>query len=326
VKLFKGLRWPALVVALALMGTGNFGAQTVAQEPTLRVAFSVPGFVFPFFRITEAGAVAEAERLGNVELISLDGGDDDAVQLSTAEDAVAAGIDGMVIAPRTAEGLASLFELLEREGIPVVTFDRRTDVGDILAHVGADNVRGGEEAGRFIAERLGGEGRVIELLGTPGASPAIDRSTGFNNAVAEHPGLEIVAQQAADFAAARALQVTEDILTRLGSSPEDPGFDALFAANDEMALGAVEAIRARSIDPSELVIVGFDATEPALELVEEGAMSGTVDQFPNEQAATALRVLVEYIRDGTVPEEVILLTPRVISRENLDEASTKAVD
>lgn len=326
-KVFKVLTGAVMALGLVAMVAGNFGPKAVAQEPTLRIAFSVPGFVFPFFRITEAGALAEAERLGNIEIVSLDGRDDDAVQLSTAEDAVAAGIDGMVIAPRTAEGLASLFELLEREGIPVVTFDRRTEVGDILAHVGADNVAGGEEAGRFVAERLGGEGRIIELLGTPGASPAIDRSAGFNSVIDEHPGLEIVAQDTAYFSAADGLTVTEGILTRLAASPADPAFDALFAANDEMALGAVEAIRARGIDPGDVIIVGFDATEPALELIEEGALSATVDQFPNEQAATALSVLVEYIRDGTVPEDPdIFLVPQVISIDNLEEASTLLVD
>ena len=313
-----------LVVALGILGTcltlTPFAAS--AQEDTLRIAFSVPGFNFPFFRITEAGALAEAEALGNVEIISLDGQDSDAVQLSTAEDAVAAGIDGMVISPRTTEGLATLFELLAEQNIPVITFDRQGDAESILAHVGADNVAGGEQAGQFIADRLGGEGRIIELQGTPGASPAIDRSEGFGNAVAEVEGLEIVEQQAANFSSADALQVTEDILTRLGSSADNPGFDALFAANDDMALGAIEAIRARGLDPSQFVIVGFDALEAALEAIEEGSMTGTVDQFPNEQAATAVRQLVEYLRNGTEPDAETFLTPRVISAENLDEAST----
>jgi len=172
---------------------------TLAQEQ-LRIAFSIPGFVFPFFLITEAGAKAEAEQLGGVEIISLDGQDSDAVQLSTAEDAVASGIDGMVISPRTTEGLASLFDLLAEQNIPVITFDRRAAEGSkVLAHIGADNVAGGEQAGKFIAERLGGEGRVIELLGTPGASPAIDRSAGFNKAIADFEGIEVVAQQTANF-------------------------------------------------------------------------------------------------------------------------------
>ena len=295
---------------------------TLAQEQ-LRIAFSIPGFVFPFFLITEAGAKAEAEQLGGVEIISLDGQDSDAVQLSTAEDAVASGIDGMVISPRTTEGLASLFDLLEGQNIPVVTFDRRAAEGSkVLAHIGADNVAGGEQAGKFIAERLGGEGRVIELLGTPGASPAIDRSAGFNKAIADFEGIEVVAQQTANFNSADALTVTEDILTSLGSTPDDPGFDALFAANDDMVLGAIEAIRARGLDPSNFTIVGFDALVPALDAIKEGTLTGTVDQFPNEQAGTAVRELVDFIRNGTVPDSETFLTPRVISIDNIDEAST----
>lgn len=293
-----------------------------AQED-LRVAFSVPGFNFPFFRLTAVGAETEAEQLGNIELNVLDGQDSDAVQLNTAESAVATGIDAMVISPRTTEGLASLFTLLEEQDIPVVTFDRRAEASNVLAHIGADNVAGGKRAGEFIAEQLGEQGRVIELLGTPGASPAIDRSQGFNEAIAAYPDIERVAQQAGNFNSAEALRVTEDILTQLGSTSENPGFDALFAANDDMALGAVEAIRARGLDPSKFVIVGFDALTPALELIEEGDMTATIDQFPNRQAARALSTVVEYIREDKMPEEsVIMLEPEVITQENLDQAST----
>ena len=311
-----------LSIGLAgLIAVTAFAPLAFAQDD-LRIAFSVPGFNFPFFRITEAGALAEAEADGAIEIVSLDGQDSDAIQLSTAEDAIAAGIDAMVISPRTTEGLAGLFDLLVEQEIPVITFDRQGEADSILAHIGADNVAGGESAGNFIAERLGGEGRVIELMGTPGASPAIDRSEGFNNAVAEFDGLEVIEQQTANFNSADALQVTEDILTRLGSSPEDPGFDAPFAANDDMALGAIEAIRARGLDPSQFVIVGFDALGTALEAIEEGSLTGTVDQFPNEQAGTAIRQIAEFVRNGTQPEATTFLTPRVISGDNLDEAST----
>lgn len=312
----------AVGTVLALAGILLIPATASAQDD-LRIAFSVPGFNFPFFLITEAGAIAEAERIGGINIISLDGQNSDAVQLSTAEDAVASGIDGMVISPRTTEGLGALFELLEEQGIPVVTFDRRAGEGtSILAHIGADNVAGGEQAGRFIADRLGGAGRVIELTGTPGASPAIDRSAGFNQAVADFPGIDVVAQQTAQFDSATALQVTEDILTSLGATAADPGFDALFAANDDMVLGAIEAIRARGLDPGDFVIVGFDALGTALDAISEGSLTGTVDQFPNEQAGTAVQQLVSFLRDGTEPPPDTFLTPRVISIDNIDEAST----
>jgi ABC-type sugar transport system substrate-binding protein len=316
-----------LILAANLFLAFAVPGSVLAQGENLRVAFSVPGLNFPFFRLTAIGAEQAAERLGNIELVVLDGQDSDAVQLSTAENAVARGIDAMVISPRTQEGLASLFALLEEQNIPVVTFDRRSNAESVLAHVGADNVAGGRRAGEFVAERLGNEGRVIELLGTPGASPAIDRSKGFNEAIAEHPDIERVAQQTGNFNSADALRVTEDILTRLGSTPEKPGFDALFAANDDMALGAVEAIRARGLDPANFVIVGFDALNSALELIEQGDMTATIDQFPNRQAATALEGVVSQVRNGETPEDdVIMLEPEVITQDNLDEASTLLLD
>jgi ABC-type sugar transport system substrate-binding protein len=316
----KAIITRALILIMVLGGIG------LAQQE-VRVAFSVPGLSFPFFRLTAIGAERQAEQLSNVSIVVLDGQDSDAVQLSSAENAVSRGIDAMVISPRTTEGLAGLFALLEEQGIPVVTFDRRADAPSVLAHVGADNVAGGRRAGEFIAERLGGQGRVIELLGTPGASPAIDRSGGFNEAIGQHAGIEVVAQQTANFNSADALRVTEDILTRLGSSAANPGFDALFAANDDMALGAVEAIRARGLDPSQFVIVGFDALGTALELIEQGDMTATIDQFPNRQAAEALAIVVAYVRDGTEPEsDAIMLEPDVITSENLDEASTLLLD
>jgi ABC-type sugar transport system substrate-binding protein len=315
IKLYLSLVLVGLLLSVSI-------APVTAQDETLRIAFSIPGFNFPFFRIMESGALATAEELGGVEIISLDGQDDDAVQLSSAEDAIAAGIDGMVIAPRTTEGLASLFDTLAEANIPVITVDRRSDAGTVLAHVGADNVAGGAEAGRFIAERLGGEGRVIELLGTPGASPAIDRSQGFNDVMAENPGIEIVAQQTANFNSADGLTVTEDILSTLGSTPEEPGFDAIFAANDDMVMGAIEAIRARGLDPSQFVLVGFDALEVALDAIRDGSLTATIDQYPNEQAGTAVSQIVEYIRTGMAPAPETFLTPVVINADNVDSAST----
>lgn len=319
-KLLTRLRTVLLATAALVLLAPGFA---LAQEEPLEIAFSVPGLSFPFFRLTAIGAERQAEQLSNVELTVLDGQDSDVVQLSTGETAVAAGIDGMVISPRTQEGLAGLFELLNERDIPVVTFDRTAAGADVLAHVGADNVAGGRVAGEFIAERLGGEGRVIELTGTPGASPAIDRSAGFNEAVDAASGVSRVAQQTGNFNSTDALRVTEDILTRLGSTPESPGFDALFAANDDMALGAVEAIRARGLDPADFVIVGFDALESALELIRAGDMTATIDQFPNRQAAQAVEIVADFIRTGKRPAEpTIMLTPEVITQENLDEAST----
>lgn len=307
-----------LLLATALVAPAS------AQQQQLNLGYSVPGLGFPFFALMIDGAAAAANEDGALSILTLDGQDKDAVQLAGCENALARGINGLVISPRTVDGLAGCFSAAQAAGVPVVTVDRRAAPGTpVLAHVGADNVAGGLAAGRFIATRLQGKGRVIELLGTPGASPAIDRSAGFNRAVSENPGMTVIAQQTGLFTADEALKVTENILTSIGSSPENPGFEAMFAANDDMVTGAVQAIQARGLDPGQFTIVGFDALKSALDLIQQGKLTGTVDQFPNEQAYKAIGVLKEFGRNGTRPDaEVLLLEPRVISIENIGDAST----
>ena len=309
----------ALLAALLLAPIPSASAQ---QQ--LTIGYSVPGFGFPFFAIMLQGAAASATERGNITLLPLDGQDNDATQLAGCENALARGVSGIVISPRTVDGLAGCFSAAQAASVPVVTVDRRAAEGTpVLAHVGADNVAGGRAAGTFIAAKLGGKGRLIELTGTPGASPAIDRSAGFNQVVSQNPGLSVVAQQTANFNADDGLRVTEDILTSIGSTPDNPGFDGLFAGNDDMLGGAVQAIQARGLDPSKFVLVGFDALASTLDLIKQGNVTGTVDQFPNEQAHQAVGMLADYIQNGTrPPSDVVLLDPRVISIDNINDAST----
>jgi ribose transport system substrate-binding protein len=316
-------RWLAgLLLSAVLVAPASLAA--AAQQTPLTIGYSVPGLGFPFFALMLDGAAAAVAEDGALNLLALDGQDRDAVQLAGCENAIARGINGLVISPRTVDGLAGCFGAAQAAGLPVVTVDRRAASGTpVLAHIGADNVAGGRSAGRFIATRLEGKGRVIELLGTPGASPAIDRSAGFNQALSDSPGMVVIAQQTGNFSADDALRVTENILTSIGSTPENPGFEALFAANDDMVTGAVQAIQARGLDPGKFTIVGFDALKSALDLIQQGKLTGTVDQFPNEQAHKAIQVLTAYARNGTPPEaDILLLEPRVISIDNINEAST----
>jgi ABC-type sugar transport system substrate-binding protein len=313
------------VLSTLLLGAALLSPASAANaQQQLTIGYSVPGLGFPFFAVMLQGAAAAATVRGNINIVPLDGQDRDATQLAGCENALASGINGLVISPRTEDGLAACFSAAQAAGVPVVTVDRRAAAGTpVLAHVGADNVAGGRAAGRFIAEKLGGKGRLIELTGTPGASPAIDRSAGFNEVVGLNPGLSVIAQQTANFNADDGLRVTEDILTSIGSTPDDPGFEGLFAGNDDMVTGAVQAIQARGLDPGRFVIVGFDALKTSLDLIQQGKLSGTVDQFPNEQALRAVSVLTDFIQSGKQPDSnVMLLEPRVISIDNINDAST----
>ena len=211
--------------------------------------------------------------------------------------------------------MAPAIQTAVENGVPVVTIDRRVDgVPGILAHVGADNVIGGEAQGHLIMELFPDGAKIVNLQGQPGASPAIDRNKGLHNVLDQDDKYEIVVEQTANFARDQGLAVTESILAGMDTPP-----DVIVAANDDMALGAAEAVRARGID--EVVIIGFDALPEALAAVRDGGLTATIEQFPGEQSRTAMRLMVDHVKNGAKPmEEVVLLQPIAITKDNLDKA------
>ncbi len=287
-----------------------------AEGEALQIAFTIPGMSFPFFVHMEKQIRAAADELG-VEIITLDGRDDTAVQLAGIETAIAQGVDGIVVSPRTTEGLSAVIQQAIDAGIPVVSVDRQVDgVTGLLAHVGADNVLGGEQQGQAILNLFPDGAKIIELLGTPGASPAINRSAGLHNVIDPVANIEVVCQQTANFNRADGLTVTENCLTA------NPDAAAIVAANDDMALGAVEAVKAAGLS---IPVIGFDALPEALQAVDAGDLYGSVEQFPGEQAATALRTVLAFIADGTTPDpNQIFLSPKLITKDNMSEAERAA--
>ncbi len=267
---------------------------------------------FPFFVFMEKQVKAEAEALGNIEIVTLDGQNQLPKQTADMEAVIAQEYDGVLISPITAEGMAPAVQQVVDAGIPVVTIDRSVSGVDVLAHVGADNVKGGEEQGKALLELFPDGATIFELLGTPGSSPAIDRDKGLKNIIAGVENIKIACEQTAEFARDKGLSVTENCL---GSTPNP---DAIVAANDDMGLGAVEAAKAAGL---QIPIISYDALPEALQAVQAGDLYGTVEQFPGEQSKTALRVLVDKLRNDKDPEnKAIFITPKLITRNNINEA------
>jgi ABC-type sugar transport system substrate-binding protein len=261
----------------------------------------------------------EAAKIGGIELVTFDGQDKTEKQIADLEAIIAEGYDGLIISPRTSDGLAPAVQEVIDAGIPVVTIDRNVageTAANTLAHVGADNVLGGEAQGQLILEMFPDGARLFNLQGTPGASPAIDRNQGLHNVldpVADK--YEIVFEQTANFTRADGLSVTEN-----GLAAQDTPPVVINAANDDMALGAVEALKARDLI-GEVVVLGFDALPEALLAIQAGELTGSVEQFPGGQSRAALNLMVDYLRDGTEPEQHDnFLTPKMITLDNLMEA------
>ena len=287
-----------------------------AAGKELTIATSLPSLSFPFFVHMQKQLSAEATTQGGVKLIETDGENKVPKQTGDVEAAVTQKVDAIVISPLDVSAMAPALQAAVDAGVPVVTIDRRVkDVKGILAHVGADNVAGGEAQGNAIIADFPNGAKIFHLQGQPGAGPAIDRNKGLHNVLDKvKDKYQIVFEQTANFARAEALTVTEAGLAGAATPP-----DVIVCANDDMALGAMEAAKARNM--ANVKIYGFDALPEALKMVKEGAMAGTVEQFPGEQSRIAMRIAVAFARDGKKPDkEVTLLTPIVLTKANLDKA------
>ena len=273
--------------ATAVVGDGSIGLAVSTQNN-------------PFFVTLVEGAQKAADAAG-VKLTVADAGDDAAKQTSDIEDLVASGISVLIVNPVDSDAVTGAVEFAKSKGVKVIAVDRAVNGTEIECQIASDNVLGAELATQFIVDTLGEGAVVAELEGVTGASAAIDRSQGFHN-IADSK-LEVVARQTANFARAEGMSVMENMLQA------NPNIQAVFAANDEMALGAMEAISGAG---KNVMVVGFDATDDAIESIKAGQMAGTIAQQPDLIGSTAVENAIKLIAGekipSSIPVEVTLIT------------------
>lgn len=226
-------------------------------------------------------------------------------QIAAIRAFVAQGVDAILLAPVVATGWDSALEEAKDAEIPVVLLDRQVDSSDelYLTAVGSNLVHEGEVAGGWLVETVGDKDcRVVELQGTTGSSPAIDRATGFRNAIDGHSNIEIVRSQTGDFTRSQGKEVMESFL-----QAENGGADicALYAHNDDMAVGAIQAIKEAGLKPgSDILVVAIDAVPDYFQAMAAGEANATVELTPN-MAGPAFDALEAYWADGTMPPKFI---------------------
>ncbi len=245
----------------------------------------------PFFVTLKEGAEGKASELG-YELLVLDSQNDPAKELAAVEDVLNKDVKLLLINPTDSDAVRSAIRAANRKDVPVVTLDRGASGGDVVSHVASDNIQGGMAAAQLIAEALGGKGKVVELQGVPGTSAARDRGEGFNKGI-DATDIEIVASQTADFDRTKGLNVMENILQA------QPEIDAVFAHNDEMALGAIKAIEGSK---REIMVVGFDGTDDAVAAVKDGSMAATVAQQAAMIGALGVETADKILKGESVPD------------------------
>ncbi len=313
--MFKFTRRHLLAGASALMLATGASGPSLAED--VEVLSSMPNMAFPFFVHMQKAVKAEAEKLGGVTIVESDGQGSSPKQTADVEAAVVKGVKGILISPNEVDAMGPAIMGAIEAGVPVVTIDRRVDkVEGILAHVGADNVKGGEAQGELVVKLFPDGAKVMNLQGQPGSSPAIDRNQGVHNVLDKMADkYKFVFEQTANFARDKGLSVTEAGLAGMAEPP-----DVIVAANDDMALGAMEAVKARGLE-GKIAIIGFDALPEAIAAVKDGRLTATIEQLPGGQSSKAFQILLDKVKNNKDPENrLILLTPIAITKDNLDQA------
>jgi ribose transport system substrate-binding protein len=279
------------IVALAVLAGCSKEPDTKAT-----IGLVVSTLSNPYFTLLRDGAENEARAL-QYKLIVLNSQNDSARELSSIKNLISKGVKVILINPNNAKENAAAIEYANSHGVKIITLDRSANDGVVDAHIASDNVRGGKMAAEYIAKKLGGNGDVAELEGVPNSSATIDRSEGFADGM-KGTGLKLVYKANANANRSLAINAMDEILR------EHPKVAAVFAQNDEIALGAIHVLRKQNKD--DIIVVGFDGTPEALMAVASGKMSATIAQQPYLMGQLGVKAAVDVLNGKAVQKEVIV--------------------
>lgn len=312
---------PARLAVPTIVITGMLASTAVHADEALmdgldltqpcKIGFSQSTMNHPWrVAMVEGNREWAAENLPNVELIITDGQNDSGKQVSDVESLLAQGIDVLMISPLTSQALTPVVADAMGAGIPVIALDRKVNT-DVTLYITAQNEPIARQAGEFFVEQLGGKGNIVQIEGTAGSSSATERKSGFEQVIADYPGMKIVATQNADYLRENAAKFMEDVLQRFG-----PGeIDGVYAHNDEMALGAITALEAAGrLD--EVIVTGLDGQNNAIEAVKAGKLFATFT-FPYvapEGIQYAYRVCI----GDDIGTDTVILDSHTITAANVD--------
>ena len=287
----------------------SLGSMVSAQE-TFTIGYQVQDLGNQYWITLADGVKDKAAEMDNVEVKVRDARTDPAVELSNVQDLITQGIDLLLLSPWDSNSGATVVEEANKAGIPVIVLDIGVSSGDIESFLVSNNYGGGQKAGEYMAELLEGEGQVGHIQCQPGYELLDARGNGFVDVVTEE-GIEVVATQPGDSQRSKGMTVMQNMATA------NPDIDGVFCENDEMALGAIEALNSsRMLDQVE--VIGFDGTDEAIQAVKEGRMTATVAQQPYKMGQMGVELAVEVLNGNDIKSE-IQVPVQLITKENVDE-------
>jgi len=312
-----------ILLAGTIVGCGKQDTKTNTGETTkkLTIGFVVKTLSTPFYIKMKAATEKEAEKLGVTLLFQASKTEVDTPDfVNIMEDMTTKKVDGMVVIVGSPDEMKPAVEKVVKAGIPVATAE--TDVpgvDGVITYVRMDNVSAAQRVAEYVMNlpNVPKDAKVAILTGPAAYTTATDRADGYKKGLAKFPNVKIVAQQAADWDRSKGLSVTENIITA------NPDIKVIFASNDEMALGAYEAVKAAG-KQDKIIVTGLDAIMDALVAVKDGRLQATLVQPSDDYGVKALRAMVEYVRDGKKPARYIDVDTPLVTKENVNEFIDKA--
>ena len=296
-----------------LLGAAIFATCSSAMAQSIGV--SVAWFDDNFLTSMRQAMAAEAETQGyNIQFLDAQG--DIGRQLSQVQSLAAQGVDAIIINPVDTAATSRMTGEAVLQGIPLVYVNREPEGNDLnedsVVFVGSDQKVSGEMQMRALAEQLNGEGNVAIMLGELSSGATYQRTEGVKEVAAEYPGIQIIAEQPADYQRTKAI----DLMTNWVVGGQE--INAIAANNDEMAIGALNAMRQLGISPEEILVGGIDATRDALDSMQSGALAVTVFQDPVGQGGGAVKAAIG-LAEGNVVEKITMVPFQLVTSETLEE-------
>ena len=302
---YYGAAFLLLTLALIFSGCNKQGGQSTGQNPggdKKTVGFSQMENDGPW-RIAETKSMRDEAAKRGYELIVTDAQGTTSKQVADVEDLIARRVAAIFLAPREFEGLEPALQAAKEAKIPVFLIDREAagKVGeDYVTFIGSNFVEEGQRVGEWVVKNTGGKAGVIILEGTAGSSVALDRNKGFMEAIKGSPDIKVLASQTADFTRAEGQKVMENLIQAHGEN-----INVVYTHNDEMALGAIQALKAANMNPGkDVLVVSVDGQKSALEAIMAGDMNVTVECNPRF-GPIAFDTYEKFLKGEQIPPKII---------------------
>lgn len=300
------------ILFLLLVTVSACGGRAGDGEEAKKVAVVISTLNNPWFVVLAESAAENAQALG-YEAKIFDSQNNPATESDNFENLIASGFDAILFNPTDADGSIVNIMKAKAAGVPVFCMDREVNADDAAtSQILSDNYSGCVEIGIEFVKALEGKGKYVELLGLVGDNNTWARSGGFHSVVDEFPGLEMVAQQSADFDRNRAMEVMETILQA------QPDIDGVFCGNDAMAMGAFQALQGAG-KADQVKVFGFDGAPDVIEKISEGKIVATGMQYPKVMAKTAAEYAHEFFNGRREFPQRVPVEVEMVIGENVQE-------